>query len=54
MNKITDFFLKILFFIIFFLVVTPFGLLLRLFGIDYLQRRLEKEKNSYWTEQSKG
>ena len=32
----------------FFLVVTPIGLLARLFGKDFLQRRLDKSASSYW------
>ena len=36
--------------IIFFLVVTPTGLLMRLFGKDVLNLKLNKKKNSYWIE----
>ena len=35
---------------IFFLVVTPIGLLMRLFGKDVLNIKLNKKKNSYWIE----
>ena len=36
--------------IIFFLVVTPIGLLMRLFGKDVLNLKLNKKKSSYWIE----
>lgn len=52
MNRIIDSILKVAFFIIFFLVVTPIGILLRLMGVDYLQRRIEKKRNSYWIGES--
>lgn len=48
MNQIINYFLKIVFFIIFYVVITPVGLCLRLVGIDYLQRRFEREEDSYW------
>jgi hypothetical protein len=34
--------------IMFFLVITPIGLLLRLVGKDLLQTRLDRKKESYW------
>ena len=34
--------------IIFFLVVTPIGLLMRLFGKDVLNLKLNKNESSYW------
>ena len=36
--------------VIFFLVVTPIGLLMRFFGKDVLDLKLNKKKNSYWIE----
>ena len=36
--------------VIFFLVVTPIGLLMRLFGKDVLNLKLNKKKSSYWIE----
>ena len=36
--------------VIFFLVVTPIGLLMRLFGKDILNLKLNKKKTSYWIE----
>ena len=36
--------------IIFFLVVTPIGLLMRLFGKDVLNLKLNKKESSYWIE----
>ena len=36
--------------IIYFLVVTPIGLLMRLFGKDVLNLKLNKNESSYWVE----
>ena len=36
--------------VIFFLVVTPIGFLMRFFGKDVLNLKLNKKKNSYWIE----
>ena len=36
--------------IIFFLVVTPIGLIMRFLGKDVLNLKLNKKKNSYWIE----
>jgi hypothetical protein len=35
--------------VVFFLVITPMGLLLRLMGKDLLQLRFDPAKESYWT-----
>lgn len=53
MNRIINLTLKVLFFVIFFVIVTPFGVLLRLGGIDYLDRRFDNKKKSYWIEKDK-
>ncbi|HSR54474.1 MAG TPA: SxtJ family membrane protein [Acidobacteriota bacterium] len=37
--------------IIYYLVVTPIGLLMRLLGHDPLQRGLDEKRSSYWNEQ---
>ena len=34
--------------ILFFAVVTPTGLILRIFGKDLLGKKFDKEKKSYW------
>jgi hypothetical protein len=34
--------------ILFYIVMTPIGLLAKLFGKDFLDRKIEKEKSSYW------
>ncbi len=39
---------RILLTILFFMVITPIGLLLRLFGKDLLNLKIEKDKKSYW------
>jgi predicted membrane protein len=38
---------------IFYLVFTPLGWCIRLFGKDLLDRKIEKEKKSYWKEKPK-
>lgn len=39
---------KILLFLIFYLIVTPIGLVMRIFGKDLLNQRIERNKSSYW------
>lgn len=34
--------------VIFFLLFTPMGLIIKLFGIDLLERKFDKTKQSYW------
>ena len=34
--------------ILFYLVFTPIGLVMRLFRVDLLDRKIDKNKNSYW------
>jgi len=38
----------VLLLIAFYLVLTPIGLLMRLFGYDPMQRKLDSAKSSYW------
>jgi hypothetical protein len=38
--------------IFFYIVVTPIGLVARAFGNDFLSRRFEPERSSYWIERS--
>ena len=39
---------KIILILLFYLLITPIGLLLRLFGKDFLTLRFDKKENSYW------
>jgi len=39
---------RIILCVVFYLVLTPIAMLVRLFGKDLLDRRIEKEKKSYW------
>lgn len=48
LNKITDFFFRIDLFLLFFLFITPIGLLLRLAGKNYLSTNFNKRENTYW------
>ena len=41
--------LKFFFVIIFFLIITPIGLVIRLLGIDLLKKKINANQNSYWT-----
>lgn len=41
--------LKFIFTILFFVIITPVGLIMRLFGADLLQKKIETGKKSYWT-----
>lgn len=36
--------------VFYFLIVTPIGLIMRLFGRDPMQRRFERDRPSYWVE----
>jgi hypothetical protein len=38
---------------IFYLVFTPIGLVMRLLKIDPLDRKIDKNKNSYWIKKEK-
>ncbi|MCM8757727.1 MAG: SxtJ family membrane protein [Candidatus Omnitrophica bacterium] len=39
--------------VLFYLIVTPYGLFMRMFGYDPLERKIEKRKDSYWKPKSK-
>ena len=39
--------------LIFFLVVTPIGLVLKLFGKDLLNKKYKSKKNTYWIQRDK-
>lgn len=47
-NAIGTFITNIMLSIVFFLVITPFGLIMRLFRKDPLDKKIEKDKDSYW------
>ena len=44
---------RLILIIIFYLIFTPVGLIIRLFGFDLLDRRIERDKYSYWTKKDK-
>jgi len=44
---------RLILFIIFYLIFTPVGLVMKLLGVDLLDRRIDKEKESYWREKEK-
>lgn len=39
---------RLILIIIFYLIFTPIGLVMRLFGIDLLDKKIEKNKVTYW------
>jgi len=39
---------RLILIIIFYLVFTPIGIVIKLLGIDLLDRRINKDKDSYW------
>jgi hypothetical protein len=44
---------RLILLIIFYLIFTPIGLAMRLFGIDLLERKSDKNKKSYWKKKEK-
>lgn len=48
LNKLINLFIKSVFGAIFLLVVTPLGILLRIFGVDLLKKRIDPQAESYW------
>jgi hypothetical protein len=44
---------RLILFIMFYLVFTPIGLLMRIFRIDLLDRKIDKNKDSYWIKKEK-
>jgi len=45
-----DILLKFIFLVVFVFVVTPIGLILRVIGIDYLNKKIDKQTKSYWVQ----
>jgi len=44
---------RLILLIMFYLIFTPIGLGMRLFGVDLLDRKIDKSKNSYWKKKEK-
>lgn len=44
---------RLLLLIVFYLIFTPFGLTMKLFGVDLLDRKIDKNKESYWKKKEK-
>jgi len=44
---------RIILFVLFYLIFSPMGLVMRLFRVDLLDRRLGKLKDSYWLKKEK-
>lgn len=40
--------MRLILVLLFYLVITPIGVITRLFGKDFLDRRIEKDKGTYW------
>lgn len=43
-----DIILKFVFLIVFIFLITPIGIVLRLLGVDYLNKKIDKKNKSYW------
>lgn len=39
---------RLILFVMFYLIFTPIGLAIKLFGVDLLDRKIDKNKDSYW------
>ena len=39
---------RLILIIIFYLIITPIGFAMRLFGVDLLDRKIDKNRLSYW------
>lgn len=48
LSKMIDFFIKIIFGVLFLLIVTPVGILIRMFGVDFLERKTDSKASTYW------
>jgi hypothetical protein len=44
---------RLILFILFYLLFAPVGLMMRLFRVDLLDRKIEKDKKSYWRRKEK-
>lgn len=44
---------RLLLSIVFYIMITPYAIIMRLFGKDPLDKRIEKEKNSYWIDKER-
>lgn len=44
---------RLILFIIFYLIFTPMGLVMKLFRVDLLDRKIDKNKMSYWKQKEK-
>lgn len=44
---------RLILFILFYIVFTLIGMVMRLFGVDLLNRKIEKNKESYWIPKEK-
>lgn len=47
-NAIGELITKLLLSVVFYIAITPLGLIMRLFGKDMLKKRIEKDRDSYW------
>ena len=57
MKRLTAFLIKplfvLVFFLIYFIILFPIGLILKIFGKDYLRIKFNKKINSYWIKNNK-
>jgi hypothetical protein len=48
LNKFFHFCIKIVFTVLFIIIITPVGLFIRIFGVDFLERKVNRNSSSYW------
>jgi len=44
---------RLILFVLFYLVFTPLGLVMRILGVDALDRKIDRNKDSYWKKKEK-
>jgi len=47
-GKTIDFLIKVAFGVVFLIIVTPAGFLMRILGVDFLERKIDPNTRSYW------
>jgi hypothetical protein len=50
LNKLISLPVKIAFGIVFVIVITPLGLLIRCFGVDLLKSKIDRQARTYWND----
>ena len=51
-DRIGGFIVSVLLSVVFFIVITPIGVIMRIFGKDELDRKIDRDKESYWIDRA--